>query len=113
MRSARSHPPMRERRDAKIALVLGAALLAVGIGVYLRAPLRGPLSTQLAIHLAAGREAAIPVGVGDGLSWRASALAAVWLEWSMLLLGFPLLVLLGERLHRWARVKRALDRAEA
>lgn len=103
---------MRERRDAKVALALGAALLALGFGALMRAPLREGTFAQLGVHLLAGREAAIPLGIGAGLSWRASATAAVWLEWSMLLLGFPLLVLLGERIHRWKRAQATLQRAE-
>lgn len=101
------------RRDARIALVAGAALAALGAGALLAAPLRGPLALQLGVHLAAGREAAIPLGIGAGLSWSASATAALWLEWTMLLLGFPLIVLAGERLHRWRRVRAAIERAEA
>ena len=101
------------RRDVQAALVLGAALAAVGVGALLRLPQRADALLQIGVHLAAGREAAIPAGLGAGLSWGSSALLAVWLEWSMLLLGFPLLVLFGRRLHRIAKARAALERAEA
>lgn len=104
---------MKERRDARVALALGLGLAAAGAGALARAPLQGALALQLGVHLAAGREAAIPTGLGAGLSWVGSAIAAIWIEWTMLLLGFPLLVLAGERLHRIARIRHALDRAEA
>lgn len=101
------------RRDAQIALALGLALAAAGAGALARMPQRGAALAQAGVHLAAGREAAIPVGLGAGLAWPTSATVAVWLEWSMLLLGFPLIVLLGRRLHRVARFRAALDRAES
>lgn len=104
---------MKERRDVKVVLVIGIALALAGLGALLRAPLRNALAVQVGVHLAAGREAAIPAGLGSGLSWQGSAIAALWFEWSLLLLVFPVLVLLGERLHRVERVKAMLDKAEA
>lgn len=104
---------MKERRDVRVALAVGIGLAAAGAGALARAPLQGAILLQASIHVVAGREAAIPAGLGAGLSWLASATAALWLEWSMLLLGFPLLVLLGERLHRIGRIRGLLDKAEA
>lgn len=71
------------------------------------------MGIQTGFHLAFGRETAIPAGLAAGLTWMQSFLTAQALEWSMLFLGFPLIVLFGEALHRFGPVRRLLDRAEA
>lgn len=108
---ARARRPMR--KDAAVSLVLGAALLLAGLLALLASPERPALLAQVGIHLAAGREAGIPAGLAAGLDWHTSAATALVQEWSMLLLGFPLLVLLGDRLHRWPPVARLTSKAEA
>lgn len=101
------------RRDALVSLVAGAALAAASLAAFWIHPQRPRLALQAGLHLVGGREAAIPPGIGAGLSWPTSFAAALALEWSMLLLGFPLLVLAGGALRRWRRARDALAGAEA
>ncbi len=76
-----------------------------------KAVARAALLLQTSVHIAFGREVSIPSGLTAGLAWPQSALAATWLEWSMLFTLFPLLILFGERLHRIARVQDIMDAA--
>lgn len=102
------------RRDALVALCGGLLLLALGATLLAGLALRdeaGPYLLVLTVELAAGREAAIPAGITAGLPWFQAALATNLIEWTMLLLGFPLLVLAGDRLARVRRVEALFHRA--
>ena len=104
----------RMRRDALVALAAGVALLVLGLALFARAALAGeggPYVLLFSVELAGGREAAIPAGLYAGLTWPQAALATTLVEWTMLLLGFPLLVLAGARLARIRRVEAMFHRA--
>lgn len=91
-----------------------SAVAAVSLGAaFLAASPRGAALAQLAMHLAAGREAAIPLGLVGGLPWPTSFLLATLLEWTMLLAVVPLAGLASARLHRWRPVRDAILRAES
>lgn len=111
-------PPLpvrpRMRQDAAVALAAGLVLLTLGGGLLGALMLRGdagPFLVVLGVELAAGREAAIPAGLSAGLAWHEAALTTNLIEWTMLLLGFPLLVLAGGRLARVRRVEVLFHRA--
>lgn len=102
------------RKDAVVALALGTILLALDVallGALLARGAAGPYLVLGSAELVAGREGAIPAGISVGLSWTQAALATTLIEWTMLLLGFPLLVLAGARLARVQRVEAAFHRA--
>lgn len=102
------------RRDALTALAAGAALAllaAAALGVLTARGEAAPFALVLGVELAAGREAAIPAGLAAGLPWHVAALTTLAIEWTMLLLGFPLLVLAGARLARIRRVEALFHRA--
>lgn len=97
-----------------MALGLGVALLAA-MGLLLAGLVArdaaGPYLLLASVELIAGREAAIPAGLTEGLAWHEAAFATTMIEWTMLLLGFPLLVLAGDRLARVRRVEALFHRA--
>ena len=102
------------RKDAIAALALGGILLAVGLVLLGALAARGEAGPYLVLggaELIGGREAAIPAGLSVGLTWPQAAFATTLIEWTMLLLGFPLLVLAGARLARVRRVEAAFHRA--
>lgn len=109
----RGASPRVRRPDAWTALLLGALLLATGALLLWASPHRAPLLGMLGVELVAGREAALPTGIALGLPWTLAALANVWTEWTMLLLGFPLLALAGDRLLRVPRIEALFHRARA
>lgn len=103
-----------------MALVLGSALLCLGVVLLLALHAAGqsrPYLITISVELLGGREAAIPAGLAAGLPWPSVAATTLLVEWTMLLLGFPLLVLAGHRLMRIPRVgvvfERARERAAA
>lgn len=107
---------MRDRRDAWISLVVGVLLATLSVIAWMTIRAEAPqdaraIAWQTGLHLAFGRETAIPAGLAAGLDWTQVFLAAQALEWSMLFLGFPLIVLFGEALHRIGPIRRVLDRA--
>lgn len=109
---------VKARRDAWASLGLGLVLAIVSVatwfGIWTRDPRTATtMSVQTGLHLAFGREGAIPAGLAGGLTWMQSFLTAQALEWSMLFLGFPLIVLFGEALHHIRPIRRVLDAAEA
>lgn len=104
------------RRDAWIALALGLLLLAAGLTLLaaLHAAGRsGPHLLTIGVELLGGREAAIPAGLAAGLSWQSVAATTLLVEWTMLLLGFPILVLAGHRLLAFPRVAAVFEAARA
>lgn len=103
-----------QRRAFALAAGAAALLLAsVGVAGLARLGAAAPVLAQVAAHLAAGREAGIPTGIAVGLGWRASFLAALLLEWTMLLAAFCALDLARERLRAWPWARERLERAEA
>jgi hypothetical protein len=102
------------RKDVAVALALGTLLLLAGLaslGVLLSRGEARPYLVLAGAELAAGREAAIPAGFEEGLGWRQAAAATTLLEWTMLLLGFPLLVLAGDALARVRRIEAFFHKA--
>lgn len=95
------------------ALLAAASLAAWGALAFEGDPQAGRFALQTTLHLAFGRETAIPAALATGTSWPLAFVAAQALEWSMLLLGFPLIVLFGEGLHHIGPIRRVLDRAES
>lgn len=109
---------MKERRDAWLSLGLGVVLAGASLAGWAAvaandAEAGGRFGLQIALHLAFGRETSIPAALAAGTEWPAAFLTAQALEWSMLFLGFPLIVLFGEGLHHIHVVRRVLDEAEA
>lgn len=105
------------RRDVAVALTGGVLLVATGVALLLLRPDPWPQLGTVGAELAGGREVAIPTAFSLGLPAPEAAATVLLVEWSMLLLGFPLLVLAGDRLARIPRVEalfhRARERAQA
>ena len=104
----------RVRRPLLWTLALLGAALALLLGLWVAtAEDRVDLLLVASAELVAGRETALTTAVARGVPWARAATLTTGIEWSMLLVGTPLLVLGGDwvRERRW--VRRRLARAEA
>lgn len=95
-------------------------LLAVGLGIAAAlaawvgtAPDRSRLLLVAATELAAGRETALSTALAADVPWPRAATLTTGIEWSMLLVGAPLLILGGDWVRERRLVQRHLAHAEA
>lgn len=94
-------------------LSLGVAL-GGGVGAWIGlASDRNRLLLVAATELAAGRETALSTGLAAGVAWSRAATVTLGIEWTMLLVGAPLLILFGDVLRERPFLRKRLARAEA
>lgn len=77
------------------------------------APDRGRLALIAGTELAAGRETALSTGLAAGIPWSRAATVTTGIEWTMLLVGAPLLILGGDLLRETKWLRKRLAKAEA
>lgn len=94
-------------------LALGLALATTTAAWVATAPDRGRLTLVAATELAAGRETALSTALAADVPWTRAATLTTAIEWSMLLIGAPLLILGGDWVRERRLVRRHLARAEA
>lgn len=101
------------RRPLLILLAaLGAALAVLTIVRIALAPDRAALALLAGTELAAGRETALTTALAAGVPWLRAATITTAIEWSMLLLGAPLLILGGDWLRERTFVRSKIRKAE-
>lgn len=92
---------------------LGLCLAAGLAGWVATAPDRTQLLVVAGTELAAGRETALSTALALHVPWARAATLTTGIEWSMLLVGAPLLILGGDWIRERPFLRRRLARAEA